>query len=159
GGGAEGEGWGGWGGGTGGGGEEPAVTCIHHIEAANERRGSLRRRLEKVAQGRNRAVVKIGPVEPETRERLRHIARNFAERLETPIAALAEIVVGIAGELGPHGRPVDVGANLRERSNAEGARTAGSMTLGAVGREYSLAALDGRRIGPVRRGRWARPAQ
>ena len=45
-------------------GDETAVTCIQHIEAANERGRPLRRRLEKVAQGRNRAVVKIGPVEP-----------------------------------------------------------------------------------------------
>src|SRR2546429_48949 len=80
------------------------------------------------------------------------IARVCAERLETPIAALAEIVVGIAGELCPHVRPVDVGANLGERDNAEGARTVGSMTRGAVGREYDLAALDGRRVGLVRRG-------
>src|SRR5262249_40757069 len=91
--------------------------------------------------------------------RVRSEPSRCEDRARTPIAALAEIVVGIAGELGPHVRPVDVGANLRERNNAEGARTAGSMTLGAVGREYSLAALDGRRIGPVRRGWWRQRAQ
>src|SRR5262249_723188 len=83
-------------------GEETAVTCIHHIEAANECGRPLRRRLEEVAQGRNRAVVKIGPVEPQAGGRFGDIAWGFVERLETPIAAFAEIVVGVAGELGPH---------------------------------------------------------
>src|SRR5262249_56503275 len=84
---------------------------------------------------------------------------DCGEGCETPIAAFEEIVVGIAGKLGPHMRPVDVGADLGDRDHGERALAVGSVTLGAVGHKYNLATFDGRSVGPVRRRWWRQRAQ
>src|SRR5262249_28088155 len=73
--------------------------------------------------------------------------------------AFAEIVIGVAGKLGPHMRPVNVGADLGDRDHGERALAVRSVTLGAVGRKYHLATFDGRSGGSVRRRRWRQSAQ
>src|SRR5215471_20373512 len=49
-----------------GGSDEAAVARIHDVEAAYEGSRPLRRRLQQVAQGRNRAVMEIRPIEPQS---------------------------------------------------------------------------------------------
>src|SRR6516164_8334471 len=61
-----------------GGSNEAAVACI-----------------QQVAQRRNGAVVEVWPIEPQSAQRLRDVAWDFAEGFEAPIAAFAEIVVGV----------------------------------------------------------------
>src|SRR5215813_6111867 len=136
-----------------GGSDEAAVACVHHVEAAYEGGRPLRRRLQQVAQRRNGAVVEVWPIEPQSAQRLRDVAWNLAEGSKTPIAAFAEIVIGVASELSPHMRPVDVGADLGDRNHGERALAVRSVTLGTVGRKYHLATFDSRSVGPVRRRR------
>src|SRR5262249_16718444 len=120
-----------------GGSDEAAVARVDDIETPHEGGRPLRRRLqpgpprrdggvwelgrrlEEVAQRRNGAVVEVWPVEPQSAQRLRDVAWDLAEGFETPIAAFAEIVIGIAGKLGPHMRPVDVGAHFGDRDHGE----------------------------------------
>src|SRR5262249_52265468 len=142
-----------------GGGDEAAVARVHDVEAAYEGSRPFCRRLPKIAQGRNRAVVEIRSIEPQSAQRLRDVAWDLAEGSETPVAAFAEVVICIARKLGPHMRPVDVGADLRDRNDGERALAVGSVTLGAVDRKYELATFDGRSVGPVRRRRRRQRAQ
>src|SRR5262249_55950764 len=95
-----------------GGGGEAAVARGHDVAAVYEGSRLLCRRLQEIAQGRNRAVVEIRSIEPQSAQRLRDVAWDLAEGSETPVAAFAEVVICIARKLGPHMRPVDVGADL-----------------------------------------------
>src|SRR5215471_3490490 len=142
-----------------GGRDETAVACVYDIETPHEGGWPLRRRLQQVAQRRNGAIVEVWPIEPQSAQRLRDVAWDLAEGFETPIAAFAEIVIGVAGKLGPHMRPVDVGADLGDRNHGERALAVGGVTLGAVGRKYDLATFEGRSVRPVRRWWWRQRAQ
>src|SRR6516164_4767259 len=133
-----------------GGRDETAVACVYDIQTPHEGGRPLRWRLQQVVQRRNGAVVEVWPVEPQSAQRLRDVARDLAEGFETPIAAFAEIVIGGASKLSPHMRPVDVGSDLGDRNRGERALAVRSVTLGAVGRKYHLATFDGRTVGPMR---------
>src|SRR5262249_54220958 len=142
-----------------GGSDEAAVARVHQVEAPHEGGRPLRRRLQEVAQRRNGAVVEVWPIGPKSAQRLRDLAWALAEGFEYATAPFAEIVIGFAGKLGPHMRPVDVGADLGDRDHGERALAVRSVTLGAVGRKYDLATFDRRSVGPVRRRRWRQRAQ
>ena len=94
--------------------------------------------------------MEIWPVEPQAVERLCDVAGVLVEGFESPIAAFAVIVAGVARGLGPHlatgGRP----CRPPKRNHGERALAAGGMAFTAIDREHNLAALDGCGVGPVR---------
>src|SRR6185369_12472305 len=72
------------------------VTALHEIDqlqAAHERGLALIGRLKQVIQGGNRAIVEVGPREPDAVERLGEVAVELLELVEGPREAPAVAVL------------------------------------------------------------------
>src|SRR6266496_6247988 len=88
---------------------EADIGRIVHVVPAIEELGPPCRRLEEIAHARHRAVVEIGPAEPETVQGHVGVAEGLAEMLEAPRVARIEgrlvhrEVVGIGVEPAPIG--------------------------------------------------------
>src|SRR5690349_2164626 len=113
-------------------------------------------RLKPVIQGGNRAIVEVGPREPDAVERLGEVAVELLELVEGPreapavavlvLPVLVVVVVGGGRLLGPHAPAVVVGADLGERDDGQHALSVWRMTAGAVGLEQGLALREQRLV-------------
>src|SRR5882724_5934821 len=94
---------------------EADIGRIVHVVPPVEELGPPCRRLEEIAHARHRAVVEIGPAEPETVQRHVGVAEGLAEMLEAPRVARIEGRLVHRDVVGVGVAPAPIGADDVER--------------------------------------------
>ena len=105
---------------------------VEQVEPAPELLRTLIDRLEKIREGRDRAIVQIRCGEPDSVQRHRGVAVGLLELRELPAVVVAVRVVRIGRRRGPHIEAMPIGADFLERDHAPEATAALFMALRAL---------------------------